>query len=175
MGAVALLLAACGGNTTPGSDAGAPMPGTYENVVSIFRTSCAFSSCHGGTGAGASMLNLERGIAMGTLRADLVDQASCQYDLMPLVTAGDPMNSWLYLKVAGAHTGTAFDFTPDASWDEGGLVPDGSGRYPTSICPLVQSGNLTFGTMMPMGSMGLDASRAETLRLWIEAGAPGPS
>lgn len=158
----------------PASDAGAPLPGTYENVSMIFTASCAFRSCHGGAGAGAAQLNLERAIAMGTLREELVDRASCQYDDLPRVRAGDPMNSWLYLKIAGPHTGTRLDFTPDPSWDEGGLVPDATGRYPNSTCPLVEAGQISFGAMMPAGSMGLDASRAETIRLWIEAGAPGP-
>lgn len=172
--AAAAALSACGNPAPVEPDAGAPLPGTYENVEMIMRTSCAFPSCHGGPSAGASMLNLERSIMAGTLREDLVDQPSCMYSAMPLVTEGDPDNSWLWLKVAGAHTGTQLTFTPDEGWDPG-IVPDGSGRYPTSQCPLTQAGAITFGTMMPQGSMGLDASRAETIRLWIEAGAPGPT
>lgn len=173
----ALAIASCGSTPPPadaGPDAGPPLPGTYENVAMIFTSSCAFASCHGGAGAGASMLNLQASIAAGTLVEDLVAQPSCQYSAMPLVTAGDPEQSWLYLKVAGAHTGTNLDFTPDPSWDPG-LTPDAMGNYPASVCPLVQRGDLVFGTMMPQGTMGLDGSRAETIRLWIAAGAPGPT
>lgn len=119
------------------------------------------------------MLNLQRSIASDTLVADLVDHDACQYSAMPLVTAGDPERSWLYLKVAGPHMGTTLDFTPADDWDPG-IVPDAMGNYPTSTCPLTSRGDITFGVMMPQGSPGLDASRAETIRLWIEAGAPGP-
>lgn len=173
----ALALASCGSSPRPsdaGSDAGPPLPGTYANVAMIFTTSCAFTSCHGGTGPGASMLNLQSSIAAGTLVEDLVAQPACQYSAMPLVTAGDPERSWLYLKIAGAHSGTSVDFTPEASWDPG-ITPDAMGNYPSSVCPLVERGDIVFGTMMPQGTMGLDASRAETIRLWIEAGAPGPA
>jgi len=173
---LALGLAHCG---TPapapdaGSDAGPPLPGTYENVAMIFQSSCAFASCHGGTGTGAAQLNLASSIGAGTLAEDLSGQPSCQYSAMPLVTPGDPAQSWLYLKVSGAHAGVRVDFTPAASWDPG-IVPDAMGNYPPSTCPLVERGDISFGTMMPQGSMGLDGSRAETIRLWIAAGAPGP-
>lgn len=172
---VLALLTGCGNPPSSTPDAGIVLPGTYENVSMIMMTSCAFASCHGGTGAGAAQLNLQRSIMSGTLREDLVDQPSCMYSAMPLVTAGDVDNSWLWHKIAGAHTGTRVDFTPDPSWDPG-IVPDAMGRYPMSQCPLTQSGQITFGTIMPMGSTdGLDAARAETIRMWIEAGAPGPS
>lgn len=171
-----LLGASCGNaeyDTDAGPDAGPPLPGTYANVVSILETSCNFPSCHGGTGAGASQLNLATSIAAGTLVADLM-QPSCQYDAMPLLTLGDPSQSWLYLKVAGPHAGARLDFTPSATWDPG-INPDAMGRYPASECPLTERGEITFGTMMPQGSTGLDAARAATIRMWIEAGAPGPA
>lgn len=140
----------------------------------ILMRNCVFSSCHGGTGVGASMLNFQTSIANGTLIADL-EQPACQYDLMPLVTPGDPDQSWLYLKIAGPH-GAAGDitFTPDATWDQGGLTPDGMGRYPASTCPLTSRGAIVFGTIMPQGTAGLRADQVETIRQWILAGAPGP-
>lgn len=171
-----LVLASCGSPTPAadaGSDAGPPLPGTYENVSMILTSSCAFASCHGGAGAGASQLNLATSLAAGTLVEDL-SMPSCQYSAMPLLTPGEPSQSWLYLKVAGPHMGARVDFTPAASWDPG-ITPDGMGNYPASTCPLVERGDITFGAMMPQGSMGLDASRAETIRLWIAAGAPGPT
>lgn len=114
-----------------------------------------------------------RSISAGTLIADL-QAPSCQYSLMPMLTPGDPMNSWLYLKVAGAHTGLVIDFTPDAAWDHGGLMPNAMGQYPTSTCPLTSHGAIVFGQIMPMGTGGLPSRVAETIRLWIAAGAPGP-
>lgn len=151
-----------------------PPPGTYENVTRIFTASCNFSSCHGGAGAGAAMLNLQRSMTAGTLVADLVAHPACEYDAMPLVDPGHPENSWLYLKTTGPHTGTTVDFTPDASWDHGGLTPNASGNYPASTCPLTASGDIIFGDMMPQGTMGVTALQAETLRMWIADGAPGP-
>ena len=65
-----LTLASCGSPvpaSDAGSDAGPPLPGTYENVAMILTTSCAFSSCHGGMGAGASQFNLATSLAAGTL------------------------------------------------------------------------------------------------------------
>jgi len=173
---LSFALASCGNPAPPadaGPDAGPPLPGTYANVVSILESSCAFASCHGGSGAGAAELNLASSIRADTLVADL-SQPSCQYSAMPLLTPGDPEQSWLYLKVAGPHMGTRVEFTPSASWDPG-IVPDAMGNYPRSTCPLVERGAISFGTMMPQGSMGLDASRAETIRMWIAAGAPGPA
>lgn len=167
----------CGGspsNVDGGRDAGPPLPGTYENVVQILSTSCAFTSCHGGAGPGAGRLNLARSIADGSLREDLVDRPSCQYSAMPLVLPGAPERSWLYLKVAGPHSGQRLEFTPEPSWDPG-IMPDATGSYPPSMCPLVEGGSIAFGAMMPIGTTGLDASRAETIRAWIVAGAPGPS
>jgi hypothetical protein len=174
--ATSLSAASCGNvsyDADAGPDGGPPLPGTYENVAQIFTTSCAFASCHGGTGDGAAQLDLATSIAAGTLVADLMRPA-CQYDAMPLLTPGAPEESWLYLKVAGAHSGARLDFTPAVGWDPG-LTPDAMGRYPASECPLTERGALTFGTMMPQGSTGLDASRTATIRAWIEAGAPGPT
>lgn len=163
-------------DTGPPEDAAVvPPPGTYENVTRIFTVSCNFSSCHGGAGAGAAMLNLQRSMTNGTLIADLVGHASCEYDAMPLIDPGHPENSWLYLKTTGPHTGTTVDFTPDASWDHGGLTPDGSGNYPASTCPLTARGDIVFGEMMPDGTQGVTAVQAETLRMWIADGAPGPT
>ena len=178
LASLAFLAASCGSPapapSDAGSDAGPPPDPTFENVSMILSSSCAFASCHGGAGAGAAMLNFERSIAAGTLREDLVDQPACEYSAMPLVTAGDPTQSWLYLKAAGPHTGTDLDFTPDTSWDPG-IVPDAMGRFPASTCPLTERGALSFGQLMPQGTTGLDGARAETLRLWIANGAPGPS
>lgn len=171
-------LVSCGPSTSGLDAAVQPLPGTYANVTAIFNHSCTFSSCHGGAGAGSSHLNLHTSIVAGTLVADL-ERPACQYGPMPLLTPGDPSHSWLYLKVAGPHMGTQIDFTPAADWDHDGLMPNGSGVYPVSTCPLTAHGAITFGEVMPMGSdtitnIGLRADQIETVRLWIEAGAPGP-
>jgi len=168
-----LLLAACGptppASTDAGTDAGPP---TLANVQSIFMTrACAVSTCHGGMGSGAARLNLQTAIAGGTLRTALVGVPACQYDAMPLVDPGRPENSWLYLKVAGGHTGTQVAFTPDPAWSHG-LTPNPDGTLPVSQCPLTVSGRISFGAMMPLGSTGLDAATAAVIRDWIAMGAP---
>jgi hypothetical protein len=170
-----LVLCACAagcGSPPPASvDAGTIEP-TYENVAMIMQTGCALSrACHG---TGAPVLDLQTPIAAGMLREALLDVPSCEYDAWPLVTAGDPSRSWLYYKVAGEHSGRDLVFTPESSWDRGGLVPDAAGTYPPSMCPLTERGMISFGDIMPQGSMGLDAPRASAIRAWIEAGAPGP-
>ncbi len=169
-----LFCAACGGSAPSGPPDAATTPPTYEAVAAIVSAQCAFSSCHGGGGAGAGRLNLARAAADGTLRDILVDQPSCQYDAMPLVTAGDPERSWFFLKVAGAHTGNQLRFTPDSTWDPG-LVRGPDGAFPASQCPLVVGGEIRFGAMMPQGTSGLAPEASETIRGWIAAGAPGPS
>ena len=172
-----LALSAC--NPAPAAvdagppDSGAP-PGTYANVVQIFNGSCAISSsCHSGAGQGQGHLNLQRSIMAGTLVTDLM-QPSCEYSAMPLLTPGDPTNSWLYLKATGhGDSSMNLTFTPASTWDHGGLMPDAMGRYPASTCPLTDAtGHIVFGQVMPMGTMGLTATQAETLRQWIANGAP---
>ena len=172
----ALALVACTPMAAPADAAPTAPPGTYANVANIFALSCNFSSCHGGAGQGSAMLNLQRSITAGTLVADL-SRPSCEYGGvggMPLLTPGDPANSWLYLKVQGPHSGMDLTFTPSATWNHGGLTPDAMGHYPVSTCPLTQAGAITFGQLMPMGTAGVTPSQAETLRAWIAAGAPGP-
>jgi hypothetical protein len=164
--ALSLSLSACGGSSGP--------HGTYEEVHDIFQSNCAVSSCHGGTGNGAAQLNLSEpdGIPFTEI---MVDVPSCQYDAMPLVTPGDPENSWLWIKLIADHDERGkIVFTPDASWDHG-LTPDANGDLPRSECPLTVGGMLSFGTRMPMTSRtGLSEDRLATIRAWIENGAPGP-
>jgi hypothetical protein len=173
-------LVACG--PTPGpvdANTDANIDTSHAAVLGIVSTSCVFSACHGGPRAGAGNLNFQSVVdGTMTLRDVLVDQPSCEYDLMPLVTEGDPDQSWLWLKLAGPHTADrAITFTPDPGWDPG-IVRRADGTYPASICPLVSRGEITFGVLMPQGS-GTEAPvltpvQLETFRGWILTGAPGP-
>lgn len=174
-------VSACSGDDTP------PLEPTYENVESVIRLSCAFStSCHGGPANGQSMLNFGRHLEAGepftmALMDGMNPRMACQYDLMPLVDPGNADNSWLMVKIAGMHSSGQVAFTPDASWDPG-IVPDAMGRYPPSTCPyttdpLAEDGAISFGRVMPW-SIGmptpLPANEIDLVRAWIEAGAPGP-
>lgn len=58
----------------------------------VFNPSCALSGCH----AGSQRPDLRAGNAL----ANIVDVASSRGT--PYITAGDPDNSYLYLKVSGA-------------------------------------------------------------------------
>lgn len=152
-----------------------PLEPTYANVAALFEASCSFDSCHGGRGVGAATLNFAAARAAGvSYDLLLVGEPACMYDRMPLVDPGNPDNSWLMLKVAGPHMGSAVAFTPASDWDHG-LTPRADGRLPSSVCPLTVMGALSFGTVMPQGSSaGLDARRADLIRRWILEGAPGP-
>ena len=158
-----------------------PLEPTYENIAGIFDSSCSFSSCHGGT-RGAGTLNFVAAREAGMLYTELlVSVPACQYDRMPLIDPGHPENSWLYVKVSGEHTADgSLIFTPAPDWDPG-VAADPRGGLARSTCPLTEAPAmgeprvLTFGEIMPEGSSnGLDARRLTALRLWIEAGAPGP-
>ncbi len=175
-----VLVSSCGAGPSPvDANTDANIDTSHEAVLSIVRTSCVFSSCHGGPRSGASRLNFQPVVdGTMTLRDVLVDRPSCEYDPMPLVTPGDPDRSWLMLKLDGPHTpDRAITFTPDESWDPGiERRPDGT--YPASICPLVSRGEITFGALMPQGS-GTEAPvltpvQLATFRGWILTGAPGP-
>ena len=160
------LLAACSGD----DDVREP---TYENVEMLLSTSCAFStSCHGGVARGQAALNIQTGIADGTLLADLMEPA-CEYSFLPRVDPGNPDGSWLMIKLTAPHDAATgvIDFTPDAAWDMG------PGPHPDTLCPLVRDGMVQFGTIMPNISpfAGLPADDIELIRQWIEMGAPGPS
>jgi hypothetical protein len=166
-----LVLAACTPASAP-TDAGPPdtgvPPGTYANVVTILNGSCAISSsCHSGAGLGQAHLNLQQSITAGTLVPDLM-RPSCEYSAMPLLTPGDPMNSWLYVKCTGAHdAANNLMFAPSPTWVNS--QPDAG----VSTCPLTDmSGHLTFGVIMPNGTTGVTPTQAETLRQWIANGAP---
>jgi hypothetical protein len=128
------------------------------------RGACVFSACHDSISPGGG-LNLEGPLASGTMREALVGVSSCQYDLMPLVDPGNPDNSWLWLKLSGPHTAAnVLEFTASPTW-----IPDPRPECPTP--PMISP----FGVMMPQGSSGLDPMRANIVRGWILAGAPGPT
>ncbi len=172
---VSLLAVGCGSSEGPPADAGL-LPSTYEDVEPIIRTSCTFSgACHGGDREGQAQLNFAAALDSGDFRTALEGPA-CEYRALPLLTPGDPDRSWLFIKVAGmADPSGLLQFEPDPSWDPG-IEPDEMGQFPSSQCPLVVDGAISFGEVMPQsgGTARLDDERMAILRAWIEAGAPGP-
>ncbi|MEM6292555.1 MAG: hypothetical protein AAGA54_14870 [Myxococcota bacterium] len=79
---------------TPPDGGGATLS---EHVQPIFDQSCAFAGCHS-TNSPAAGLDL----SPGKSRAALLDIASEQNPDVPLVTAVNPTNSYLMVKVTGA-------------------------------------------------------------------------
>ncbi len=105
-----LLLVACAG--APKDDTGETLEPTLTNVqAEIFTPSCAFSSCHGDGGGGASDLDLSD----GTAHAEIVGVASVDNPGSTLVVAGDADASYLVQKC-----------TPGAVGLVGAAMPDGS-------------------------------------------------
>ena len=153
---------------------------TYENVELVINESCGSSSmsCHGNP-RGKSKLNFEQLLGEGKPYTDaLVNVDACQYDAMKIVEPGNPDQSWLMIKIAGAHNEAGvLQFTPDASWQpELEMNPDGS--LVDSACPLVDEGVQSFGRLMPQNAqevLPLNDAEVTMFREWIMMGAPGPT
>lgn len=168
--ALAMLMTACGDDP--------PLEPTYANVEALIDRSCGStsSSCHGGV-RGSARLNFQ--LLADTERPytdALVGVEACEYDFMPRVDPGNPDNSWLMIKISGPHDAEGLlTFTPDPGWDSG-LTPRMDGSFPPSQCPLVEDGELTFGSVMPEsgGEIFLEPAEITLFREWILAGAPGP-
>ena len=174
-GGVALLLGC-------GDEPANPPAATYEAVEAVIVNRCATNAaaCHGGMGDGGGGLNFGQRINAGEpITLALNGVQACQYDRMPLVTPGNPDESWLMVKLAHEFDseGNIIGFSPDPAWDHG-LTPDDDGRLPPSACPLTDDGVISFGTNMPQirgNPTPLEAENIDLIRRWIAAGAPGPS
>jgi hypothetical protein len=103
IGAVLFALVACsGGKDDTGADTAALDP-TLANVqAEILTPSCAFSSCHGSSGGGASDLDLSE----DTAHAEVVGVESVDNPGAILVVAGDAASSYLVEKCTPGATGT---------------------------------------------------------------------
>lgn len=151
----------------------------YAGVECIFYHQCSFRPCHSNA-FGHGGMNFEGLFQEGIPYTEvLVDVPSCGYDAMPRVTPGDPSQSYLMIKIAGpADDDGQLIFEPDPSWDHG-LELNADGTFPPSRCPLVQTGELTFGAVMPLPPRfgpieRLAEDEIEVIRQWILDGAPGP-
>lgn len=80
-----------------GTDLTKPAVAFRADVIPIFKQSCAFSSCHGGT-AGGVTINVNDPAAT---RKAIVGVASGELTSMQFVAAGDPGNSYLMRKMDG--------------------------------------------------------------------------
>lgn len=168
--ALGALLAFAAATAGCGDDTSGNVDPSYDNIVMILDQSCGVSSsCHGGAGMGQARLNVQPLIDGDATVATTFFRSSCQYDPMPIITPNDPANSWLMIKVDNeADSMRNIQFTPDASW-----MPD---LTADPDCPSREGTEINFGQLMPntIGGM-LAPDDVESLRQWIQMGAPGPS
>lgn len=80
----------------------APPTSFSRDVMPVFRTSCAFSTCHGTTVGDANGVFLG-GTDATRIRNGLVSLKARKLPSMPLVTPGDPTRSFLQRKIDGTH------------------------------------------------------------------------
>jgi hypothetical protein len=157
------VIGACAAESQQKSANGAAL---YADVDAIITRSCARQVCHGFMVANAQ---LDLMTAAG-FRAALVDVPACEYDRMPRVKPGDPEHSWIMIKLAGRVRFRQYadfvDFEPDPDWRANN--PACAGQF--------DDGSPWFGTRMPPADTTRppSAQEIETIRAWIEAGAPGP-
>jgi hypothetical protein len=164
--------ASVAGNTEPKTDASAapdaalrPQPESYAAVVEIFERSCAYIRCHAGTPVGGT-LSFLRG---ANHALSLVDVPACEYERMKRVEPFQPERSWLIVKLTAAFRdrddpyANYIYFDPDPDWD-----PNQRGCRDQT-----DDGTPLFGSRMPLTAPNmLPDSELETIRRWIEEGAP---
>jgi hypothetical protein len=130
------------GDATPGADPGCGGPPTLSAIQdTIFSTSCAFGSCHGGANPAAGL-----SLTAGNSCASLVEQLSCVFSDRTLVVPGQPEQSYLFHAIAG---------------DDLGTNPDGTCAGLTNGTP----------ARMPLGGQPLCAGQIDQVKAWISAGA----
>jgi len=83
----------------PTFDAKAPAVSFKNDVMPIFKGSCAFTACHGLQGS-------NNGVYLGddidAVHESLFNRRSAELPTMPFVTAGDPNASYLQKKIDGS-------------------------------------------------------------------------
>lgn len=119
-----------GGSSTGGSggSGGSVLPSNVSfatQVVPILTGSCVFSgSCHGDPNASGHVQLGAGGLMPSAVRMNLIDKPSQGAPSMPLVTAGDSANSFLYHKLTGDFSGVT------CATDCGDRMPQG---FPNGI------------------------------------------
>ncbi|MDD9936806.1 MAG: hypothetical protein OXT09_24550 [Myxococcales bacterium] len=138
---------------------GAALHDAVLDYVTPAPGSCNAGPCHDAMGPPRAALQLEGMTDLSTL----VGQASCEVPSMPLVTAGDPGQSWLWLKLWAAPIDGSGVLLGDPSWGE--------------IQACNQDPGAPFGVRMPWGSGASSAAPERLIAVcdWIQAGAPGPN
>jgi len=139
------LVAACGGDSAPGTTSNVPsQPAPVDGAASfaqiqttILTPSCATSGCHAGSAPQAN-LSLSADVAYDNLINALPTNANAKNDGLRRIIAGKPDSSLLYHKL---------------------VFPPGHHAH-------------DYGNPMPVGTAGLSIGQLEFVRQWIAAGAP---
>lgn len=174
--AIALLACEASSSGPPGDAANEPAvteqldgaeaeSDSFRAVVEIFARSCAYQRCHAPPILGGG-LSFAKDV---DFHAQLVGVTACEYERMKRVEPGDPERSWLMVKLTaearklGEPYPTFIYFDPPPDWD-----PNERGcRSQTS------DGAPLFGQRMPATAPNmLPPEEIETIRRWIEDGAP---
>jgi hypothetical protein len=132
---------ACKDYASPaGFDGLSPGVSFANDVLPIFARSCAFSTCHGSTSGAANGVFLGRDGPR--VHAAIVNGKSAELTSMPLVTPGNPRESYLMRKMDG------------------------------SQCALdAQCTGGSCQSSMPKGDTVLDVATRDIVRRWIAQGA----
>lgn len=93
----------CSDYTPPASfDPQTPAVSFSRDVLPIFKTSCAFTACHGLQGSNNGVFLGESG-GPAAVHASLVGRRASKLQTMDLVKAGDPRESFVMRKLDGSH------------------------------------------------------------------------
>lgn len=94
--------ATCSDYTPPASfDPQSPTVSFSKDITPIFKTSCAFTACHGLQGSNNGVFLGESG-GPAAVHASLVGRRSSKLQRMDLVKAGDPRESFVMRKLDGS-------------------------------------------------------------------------
>lgn len=138
--------------------------GTHEVVAGILRGdgtptnmmgSCAFSSCH----SSANKATLDFTAMPMDITTALVNVPACEAQGMVRVKPGDPLNSWLWIKLVGPYDAEGNITYPATPQNCSGATPG------------------TVGILMPYSPGAptlLDPVKLFQICSWITDGAPGP-
>jgi hypothetical protein len=121
-------------------DALKPAVSFARDVTPLLSKSCAFSTCHGSSAGPANGVYL--GTDLARVQRELVTKSASELPTMPLVTPGDPRQSYLMRKLDG------------------------------SQCALdAQCLGGSCGDTMPRGEQPLPIETRDVVRRWIAQGA----
>lgn len=124
----------CNDYTPPASfDPSSPAVSFSKDVMPVFSTSCAFSSCHGSLSGDANGVYL--GSDAAKVHAEIVGIRSGELPTMSFVEPGDPEKSYLLRKMDGSHCVLDPECTGSSCGD---AMPKGEDLLPVEVRDVVR-------------------------------------